>query len=66
MIAWPDEDGGVKPYVHVRGGLWARLTRSLSIDLLDRASTEAVDGAEQVGIRAGGRFFAIGAAEVPA
>lgn len=50
-------DGGVKPYVHIRGGLWARLTRSLAIDLLDR--TSARDGA--AGIASGGRFFAIDA-----
>ncbi len=33
------DDGGVKPYVLVRGGLWARLTRSLAIELLDRVET---------------------------
>ena len=51
--------GGVKPYVHVRGdvrgGLWARLTRSLAIDLLDGVIEE--DGI--AGIRAGGTFFPI-------
>ena len=56
-------DGGVKPYVHirgdsrggVRGGLWARLTRSLAIDLLDRAAEE--DGS--LGVRSGPAFFPI-------
>ena len=54
-----DADGGIKPYVHIRGGLEARLTRTLAIDLLDRA--EERDGA--VGIASGDAFFAIGPAE---
>ena len=48
-------DGGVKPYVHIRGELEARLTRTLAIDLLDRA--EERDGT--LGIVAGEAFFAI-------
>ena len=52
-------DGGVKPYVHIRGGLEARLTRTLAIELLDRA--EARDGI--LGIASGDAFFAIGPAE---
>ncbi|HUN12251.1 MAG TPA: DUF1285 domain-containing protein [Rhabdaerophilum sp.] len=31
-----DEAGGLKPYVRVRGDLWARLTRSLALDLAER------------------------------
>ena len=31
----PSRTAGCAPYVLVRGGLWARLTRSLAIDLLD-------------------------------
>ena len=58
-----DADGGVKPYVHVRGdsrgdlrgGLWARLTRSLAIDLLDRA----VEEGGSLGVRSGSTFFSI-------
>ena len=46
----------MKPYVLVRGGLWARLTRSLAIELLDRA--EEVDGTPS--IRSGEAVFAIG------
>ena len=54
-----EPDGGVKPYIHIRGGLWARLTRSLAIDLLGRAAPETVDGREQIGVRSGEAFFAI-------
>ena len=55
-----DESGGVKPYVHVRGGLWAKLTRALALDLLDRAETRECDGVEQTGVTSGGVFFPIG------
>ena len=55
-------DGGIKPYVRIRGDLWARLTRTLAIDLLDRA--EERDG--MVGIASGGAFFAIPPAEAAA
>ena len=50
-----DRDGGVKPYVHIRGGLEARLTRSLAIDLLNRA----VERDGTIGILSGGIFFPI-------
>ena len=48
-----DGDGGVKPYVLVRDALWARLTRSLAIELLDRV--EDHDGS--VAIRSGDAWF---------
>ena len=54
-----EADGGVKPYVHVRGALEARLTRSLAIDLLARAVER--DGI--MGLASGEAFFAIGPAE---
>ena len=54
-----EPDGGVRPYIHVRGDLWARLTRTLAIDLLDRASERGA----QVGIVSGTSFFPLGAAE---
>lgn len=59
------DDGGIKPYVHVRAGLWARLSRSLAIDLVDLAVTETVDGVAMMGIRSGGTFFPMGSAEPP-
>ena len=54
-----DEYGGVKPYVHVRGGLWAKLTRSLALELLDRAEPRGHGAAEEVGVTSGGVFFPI-------
>ena len=55
-------DGGVKPYVHIRGDLWARLTRTLAIDLLDRSVEETFDGTPTIGVRSAGVFFPIGPA----
>ena len=48
------ETGGLKPYVRVRGGLEALLTRSLTLDLV--AIADERDGA--AGIWSGGAFFA--------
>ena len=31
-----EDGGGLKPYILVRGGLWARLTRALTFDLVEK------------------------------
>lgn len=54
----PGENDGLKPYVHVRRGLWARLTRALTYDLLALGEVRDVDGREMFGIAAGGAFHA--------
>jgi hypothetical protein len=46
--------GGLKPYLDVRGGLEALLTRSLALDLVAIAAER--DGA--AGVWSGGSFFA--------
>lgn len=46
--------GGLKPYVKVRGDLWARLTRSLAQDLVARIEE---DSTGRSGIASGGAFF---------
>lgn len=48
---------GLKPYVHVRRGLWARLTRALTYDLLALGEIREVGGEAQFGIAAGGTFY---------
>jgi hypothetical protein len=59
------EGDGVRPYVHVRHGLWARVTRSLTYDLLALGETRLHDGAMVFGIMAGGFFHPVmDAAEV--
>jgi len=50
---------GIKPYVHVRGGLWARLTRALTHDLIDIAVERRAGGEDVLGIASCGAFFPI-------
>ena len=47
--------GGLKPYVLVRGGLWALLSRPLALELMELGATR--DG--EFGIESGGAFFPI-------
>jgi uncharacterized protein len=54
-----DADGGVRPYVKVRGGLWARVTRALALDLIALGEEKAVDGVATFGVAASGLFFHI-------
>jgi uncharacterized protein len=62
-----DRDGrdGLRPAVHVRRDLWARVTRALSYDLLAMGELREVDGVMMFGVSAGGLFFpAVPAAEI--
>src|SRR5918994_1920463 len=54
-----DANGGLKPYVKVRGDLWALVTRSLAFDLVAMGEEKAVDGMATFGVAAGGAFFPI-------
>ncbi len=54
-----DEHGGVKPYVKVRGELWALVTRSLALDLIALGEEREVEGAATFGITSSGMFFHI-------
>jgi uncharacterized protein len=49
--------GGIKPYVLVRGGLWARATRSVYLELAELAVTRIINGVAQFGVESGGAFF---------
>jgi hypothetical protein len=49
----------VKPYVLVRGGLWARFTRALALELIDLGFERTMGGKEQFGVESGGIFFSI-------
>lgn len=56
---------GLKPYVHVRRGLWARLTRALTYDLLALGEVREVEGEAMFGIAAAGQFYpALRASEI--
>lgn len=52
--------GGLKPYLRVRGELWARLTRALALDLADRL-IERPDGV--IGLALGALFFPVPASD---
>ena len=50
---------GLKPYLHVRGRLEARVTRALCYDLVELASEKEIEGESYLGIWSAGRFFSI-------
>jgi hypothetical protein len=57
-----DEDtatGGLKPYLHVRRGLWAKVTRALFYDLVKLGEERDVGGKRLFGVASGGEFFAM-------
>lgn len=59
------EKSGLKPYIHVRAGLWARVTRAVTYDLLALGSVQKVDGEAMFGVHAGGVFHpAVPASEI--
>ncbi len=62
--AWPirferSAADGVKPYVLVRGDLWALVTRPLFLDLVEMGEVRDIDGARMFGVASGGAFFAM-------
>jgi hypothetical protein len=54
-----DTSGGIKPYVRVRGDLWARVTRALTYDLIALGEDRDVGGQRVFGLGAGGDFYVI-------
>ncbi len=51
--------GGLKPYLHVRRNLWAKVSRPLFYDLVELGEERAVDGERMFGVSSGGEFFAM-------
>jgi len=49
--------GGLKPYLHVRRGLWARVTRALFYDLVELGEERDVNGRRMFGVASSGEFF---------
>ena len=47
----------LRPYIYVRRGLWARLTRSVFLELFERAQQREIDGELLFGVVSGGAFF---------
>jgi uncharacterized protein len=50
-------NGGLKPYLHVRRDLWAKVTRALFYDLVALGEERDVDGKAMFGVASGGAFF---------
>lgn len=48
---------GLKPYVRVRGDLWALVKRALLYDLVALGGKERIENQDWFGVRSGGLFF---------
>ncbi len=60
----PEPDtGGLKPYLHVRRELWAKVTRSVFFELVDRGEERDVAGTAMFGVVSGGEFYAMAPAD---
>jgi hypothetical protein len=55
--------GGLKPYLHVRHDLWARLTRPLFYDLVALGEERDVEGRRMFGVASNNLFFPMAPAE---
>ena len=59
----PQGSGGLKPYLHVRRDLWAKVTRALFYDLVELGEEREVRGDKMFGVASGGEFFAMARAD---
>jgi hypothetical protein len=59
----PGESGGLKPYVLVRGDLWALVNRPIFYDLVERGETRDMEGRLMYGVTSAGHFFPMAPAE---
>ncbi len=55
--------GGLKPYLHVRRDLWAKVTRTLFFDLVELGEQREIDGRTMFGVSSAGMFFPMAPAE---
>jgi len=55
--------GGLKPYLHVRRDLWAKVTRALFFDLVELGEEREVEGQAMFGVTSMGAFFAMAPAD---
>jgi len=60
----PEPDtGGLRPYLHVRRDLWAKVTRALFYDLVELGEEREVSGEQMFGVSSGGEFFVMAPAD---
>jgi hypothetical protein len=55
--------GGLKPYLHVRRDLWAKVTRTLFFDLVAIGEEREVEGKAMFGVTSMGAFFPMAPAD---
>jgi uncharacterized protein len=55
--------GGLKPYLHVRRDLWAKVTRALFFDLVALGEEREVEGRAMFGVVSMGTFFPMAGAD---
>ena len=55
----PEATGGLKPYVHVRRDLWAKVTRALFYDLVALGEQRELGGKQMFGVASKGEFFSM-------
>jgi len=58
-----EASGGLRPYLHVRRGLWAKVTRALFYDLVELGEERELAGESMFGVVSGGEFFAMAPAD---
>jgi uncharacterized protein len=51
------ETGGLKPYLHIRRDLWAKVTRALFYDLVELGEERAIGGKPTFGVTSQGEFY---------
>ena len=51
--------GGLKPYLHVRRDLWAKVTRALFYDLVELGEERDIAGTAMFGVGSAGEFYAM-------
>jgi hypothetical protein len=60
----PEAAGGLRPFLHVRRDLWAKVTRTLFYDLVELGEERTIDGRAMFGVVSRGEFFAMAEASV--
>jgi len=55
--------GGLKPYLHIRRGLWAKVTRPLFFDLVDLGEEREISGTALFGVSSMSAFFPMAPAD---
>jgi hypothetical protein len=55
--------GGLKPYVHVRSDLWAKVTRAVFYDLVDSGEVREIAGTRMFGVASAGQFYVMAPAD---